>query len=113
MDGTGLEHLTLSNESGQVIARSVLIGERGGCPYGVRYVIVCDAGWVIHTLDLETTTGQTLCLVKDGNGRWTDQRGAHLLDLTAASTSISPALRSPIRFQFVDLTWMCTTVRSS
>jgi hypothetical protein len=35
-------------------------------------------GWVIRTLDLETTAGQTLCLVKDGNGRWTDQRGAHL-----------------------------------
>ena len=110
---SGIEHLTLSIESGQVIARSVVIGERGGCPYGVRYMIVCDAGWVIHTLDLETTAGQTLSLVKDGDGRWTDQSGAHLPDLTAASISISPARRSPIRFQFVDSTWMCTTARSS
>jgi uncharacterized protein len=60
MDGAGLEHLTLSIEAGQVIARSVVIGQRGGYPYGVRYMIVCDAGWVIHTLDLETTAGQTL-----------------------------------------------------
>ena len=101
MDGTGLEHLTLSIESGQVIARSVLIGERGGCPYGVRYVIVCDAGWVIHTLDLETTTGQTLYLVKDGNGRWTDHRGAHLtrfdgcIDIDLAGTPFTNTL--PIR----------------
>ena len=78
MEGAGIEHLTLSIKSGQVIARSVVIGERGGCPYGARYMIICDAGWVIHTLDLETTAGQTLSLVKDGDGRWTDQSGIHL-----------------------------------
>jgi uncharacterized protein len=101
MAGTGLEHLTLSIESGQVIARSVLIRERGGGRYGVRYVIVCDAGWVTHTLDLETTTGQTLCLVKDGNGRWTDQCGGHLpefdgcIDIDLAGTPFTNTL--PIR----------------
>jgi hypothetical protein len=57
MDGTGLEHLTLPMESEQIIARSVVIGQRAGCPYGVRYRIVCDAGWVIHTLDLENDGG--------------------------------------------------------
>jgi uncharacterized protein len=101
MDGTGLEHLTLSIESGQIIARSVLIGERGGRPYGVSYVIVCDAGWVIHTLDLETTAGQTLFLVKDGGGRWTDQSGVHLprfdgcIDVDLAGTPFTNTL--PIR----------------
>jgi hypothetical protein len=112
MEGAGIEHLTLSIESGQVIARSVVIGERGGCPYGVRYMIICDAGWVIHTLDLETTAGQTLSLVKDGDGRWTDQSGVPLpgfegcIDIDLAGTPFTNTL--PIRRS----TWMCTTARS-
>jgi hypothetical protein len=64
-------------------------------------MIVCDAGWVIHTLDLETAAGQDLCLVKDGNGRWTDRSGTHLprfdgcIDIDLAGTPFTNTL--PIR----------------
>jgi hypothetical protein len=64
-------------------------------------MIACDAGWVIHTLDLETTAGQTLSLVKDGDDRWTDQSGVHLprfdgcIDIDLAGTPFTNTL--PIR----------------
>jgi hypothetical protein len=64
-------------------------------------MIACDAGWVVHTLDLETTAGQALYLVKDGNGCWTDRSGAHLpgfdgcSDIDLACTPITNTL--PIR----------------
>jgi hypothetical protein len=74
---------------------------RGDRAPGVRYTIVCDAGWVIRTLDLETTAGQTLSLIKDDDGRWTDQGGAHLpsfdgcIDIDLAGTPFTNTL--PIR----------------
>ena len=80
-DGTGLEHLTLSIGSTGIVVRSVVIGQGGGHPYGTRYTIVCDAIWVVHSLELETTAGQTLFLIKDDIGRWSDRSGAHLRDL--------------------------------
>jgi hypothetical protein len=101
INGTGLEHLTVSIEPREIIARSVVIGQREGRPYGVRYTIVCDAAWVIRSLDLETTAGQTLCLVKDDDGRWTDQGGASLpsfdgcIDIDLAGTPFTNTL--PIR----------------
>ena len=43
MDGDGLEHLSLRPDGGGgAVARSVVVGERGGKPYGVRYSVVCD-----------------------------------------------------------------------
>ena len=40
--GEGLEHLHLTATLGGIAARSVVIGERGGVPYGVSYDIRCD-----------------------------------------------------------------------
>ena len=43
--GEGLEHLTLSADSeGGIRAESVVIGDRDGLLYGVRYSIRCDRG---------------------------------------------------------------------
>ena len=42
LEGEGLEHLTIGPSQTGIRASSVLIGERGGRPYGVRYVIDCD-----------------------------------------------------------------------
>jgi hypothetical protein len=68
----GLEHLTLSREGKSIVARSVVVGEDEGRRYGVRYTIVCDASWSVRSLDLETTSGETLRLAKDRAGRWRD-----------------------------------------
>jgi len=71
-DGNGLEHLDLKPSGDSIVADGVIIGDRGGLPYGVHYRIVCDAGWVTLALDIETTDGRGLHLVSDGRGSWSD-----------------------------------------
>jgi hypothetical protein len=78
VEGVGLEHLTLTMSSRKIVVRSVVVGEREGAPYGVRYEIICDGHWVTQSLDLETTDGRSLHLGKDKAGRWHDGRGRHL-----------------------------------
>ena len=50
-DGTGLEHLNLKPDGDRIVADSVVIGGRGGVPYGVRYRIVCRSDWTVVSLD--------------------------------------------------------------
>src|ERR1700682_3601771 len=71
-DGSGLEHLNLRPSGDTIVADGVIIGNRGGVPYGVRYDIVCDAGWATLALHVETTDARALPLVSDGHGRWSD-----------------------------------------
>ncbi len=73
--GDGLEHLDLRPDDGTIVADSVVIGGRGGVPYGVRYRLVCGADWATRRLDLETTDGRSLHLRSDGDGGWTDGEG--------------------------------------
>ena len=84
-EGEGLEHLTLTPESfdfgAGIRAESVLIGERGGSPYGVHYRIACDAGWTVRRFRVETTDGRCLALASDGAGRWRDENGVPRPDL--------------------------------
>ena len=75
LGASGLEHLDIRPHQYQVIAESVVIGERGGSRYGVRYRIVCDAGWIVRALDLTTTDGRSLALKSDGEGGWADSGG--------------------------------------
>jgi uncharacterized protein len=100
-DGDGLEHLDLRAEDGAIVAESVVIGSRGGAPYGVRYRIVCDQGWTVQSLDLTATSGQKLGLRSDGEGEWTDGEGwpiPHLdgcIDIDLAGSPFTNTL--PIR----------------
>lgn len=82
----GLEHLDLrpGPSDGTIVADSVVIGDRGGAPYGLRYRLVCDAGWTTRSLDLETTDGRGLQLRADGAGTWTDGDGRALPGLDGA-----------------------------
>lgn len=97
----GLEHLTLAPLDAGVAIRSVVIGDRGGSPYGVRYEILCDGDWRIRSLDLVTTDGLGLKLVSDHPGRWADATGRHLaafdgcVDIDLAGTPFTNTL--PIR----------------
>lgn len=105
LEGEGLEHLTLMSTNtadGAVIrAVSVLIGERGGTPYGVRYRIDCDAGWLVRKLMVDTTDGRSLHLRSDQPGQWATARGVALpefdgcVDIDLAGTPFTNTL--PIR----------------
>ena len=80
-DGTGLEHLNLRPDGDRIVADSVVIGGRGGVPYGVRYRIVCRSDWTVVSLDIEGTDGRNLHVVSDGNAHWSDADGKHLTAL--------------------------------
>jgi hypothetical protein len=76
LEGEGLEHLNLLAASQGVRAHGVVIGERGGSPYGARYRIECDPQWRVRSFEVETTSGKRLSMQSDGAGHWRDERGA-------------------------------------
>jgi hypothetical protein len=75
LEGSGLEHLTVRHEDGAYIARSALIGERGGAPFAIRYTLICDGNWHVRFLDLELTDGRAVTLSATGEGEWMDVEG--------------------------------------
>lgn len=97
----GLEQLDLAVEGADILARGVVVGERGGTPYGVDYTIVCDRTWTVRALDLGTTRGMALSLRSDGAGHWINHDGRRLpefdgcLDVDLAGTPFTQTL--PIR----------------
>lgn len=105
LDGEGLEHLTVTHDNtdfGAVIrAESVLIGERGGRPYGVRYRVNCDPGWAVLDFSIDTTDDRHLALSSDGKGHWRTPDGTALpafdgcVDIDLAGTPFTNTL--PIR----------------
>jgi uncharacterized protein len=80
LGGDGFEHLTVAKVGDRITADSVVIGARDAPPYGVRYRIVCDAGWTVLSLDIEATDGRGLQVRSDGQGAWTDGDGRPLAD---------------------------------
>ena len=78
VDSIGLEHLSIRPEGDGILADSVVIGDRGGTSYGVRYRVACDSGWRVLSLDLDTTDGRSLHLKSDGTGAWRNQDGTSL-----------------------------------
>jgi uncharacterized protein len=100
LDGTGLEHLELTEEADRVVARSVLIGEREGLAFGLRYEVELSPGWVVRSLTVERVDGAGLRLESDGRGRWRrDGEGAPELegciDIDLSGTPFTNSL--PIR----------------
>ncbi len=99
--GGGLEHLTVRAVNGSIVARSAVIGARGGTPYGVSYTIVCDSDWLVRSLELTTTDDRRLQLSSDGAGHWSDHGGRPLpqfdgcLDIDLAGTPFTNTL--PVR----------------
>jgi hypothetical protein len=77
-DGVGLEHASVTPESGGIRVTSVVIGEHEGVAYGARYDLLCDEGWRTRSLAVECLNGRSLRLESDGAGRWTDAAGKPL-----------------------------------
>ena len=74
-EGVGLEHLDLRPAGDMISVRSIVVGERGGRPFGVTYGLSLRADWTVMRLDLVATDGRGLSLRSDGGGRWTDGDG--------------------------------------
>lgn len=81
-EGDGLEHLTITSSGAGFRAGSVLIGERGGQPYGMHYRIDCNAQWEVTSFLVENTHGQRLVLRSPKLGHWLDDAGQRVEDLT-------------------------------
>jgi hypothetical protein len=101
LEGEGLEHLTIEPSEAGIRASSILIGERGGRPYGVRYTIDCNVAWTVMSFSIDTTDGRRLSLASDGNGHWRNMDGTALpafdgcIDIDLAGTPFTNTL--PIR----------------
>ena len=99
--GTGLDHVTLTEQNGTLVARGSCIGDRGGVPYGVFYRIDCDEAGHVRELAMGTTSAQGLHLISDGAGHWTNGVGealAHFdgcMDVDLSGTPFTNSL--PIR----------------
>ncbi|MBC2886947.1 putative glycolipid-binding domain-containing protein [Ochrobactrum sp. CM-21-5] len=101
LEGEGLEHLDLAPAEQSIRADGVIIGERSGTPYGVRYSLDCDRAWrVLHFL-IETTSGHRLELKADGEGHWSTMGSVRLpefdgcIDIDLAGTPFTNTL--PVR----------------
>jgi len=82
LSGQGLEHLHLTATPDGVVARSVVIGERGGRPYGVSYEIRLDPLWHVERFEIFATHGDHLSLAQARPGRWTGADGTERADLS-------------------------------
>lgn len=74
-DGRGFEHLALRAESDGARADSLIIAVADdGRPYRARYVLECDAGWVMRRARVEVLEepGRAMEIRADGRGHWTD-----------------------------------------
>lgn len=78
LDGEGLEHLVIEPFPDRIEARSVVIGERGGLPYGARCRLVCDPDWRVREFGIGTADGRGLALFSPSPGRWIDAAGEAL-----------------------------------
>jgi hypothetical protein len=67
----GVERLELVEGSDDVTARSLLIASPEGKLAAARYEIVCDAGWRVVRISVESLgTGRRLDLVRAADGSW-------------------------------------------
>ena len=101
LQGEGIEHFSVEPTADGLQACGVVIGERGGQPYGVWYRFTCDFNWAVRTLDIETTDGKALSLDGDGHGSWRTRSGEKrtefdgCIDIDLAGTPVTNTL--PIR----------------
>lgn len=101
LEGEGIEHLTLTATANVVRAHAVVIGERGGTPYGATYQVVLDPDFATRAFAITTTDGRTLALTKGEDGRWHDNARRTLaaldgcIDIDLAGTPFTNTL--PIR----------------
>jgi hypothetical protein len=77
LTATGLEHLYLSSRNDEIVADGIVLGVEQDQSFRVRYEIRCDTNWCVRKVMLTSLAedGQTICLMADGSGNWTNQAG--------------------------------------
>lgn len=106
-DGKGLEHLAVADDGTRITARSLVIGERDGCRFGLSYTLILDLIWRVREVRAEMVDGARLDLQSDGLGQWRDGHGADLarlagcIDVDIAATPFTNTL--PIRRLDLDI----------
>lgn len=99
--GIGLERLVFDHDESGVTVDSVVIGERHGQCYGVRYRIRCAPDWTLRAVAIDVVGGGRLRLEADGRGAWWDADGvaraelAGCIDVDISATPFTNTL--PIR----------------
>ena len=98
---TGLEHFSLHINEDNIQGIGIVIGDRGGTPYGLHYRVVADKSWRTREVWVQMTCGVRLHLFTDGQGHWQDDKGSPLagldgcIDIDIAATPFTNTL--PIR----------------
>ena len=83
-DGQGMEHLRLTLDEEEIVARGLVLGFAGGMPFRLRYKIKCDRHWRTRKLELEVHDLHGMRerkLRTDGAGNWREHAGEALSEL--------------------------------
>ncbi|SDH06179.1 putative glycolipid-binding domain-containing protein [Pelagibacterium luteolum] len=75
LGSSGLEHLRVVERDGAIVLRGVVIADRDDADCAVSYAITLDADWGFRAVTLESDSGLTVALTRDGAGRWADGDG--------------------------------------
>jgi len=78
----GLEHLVVNETKGGIVADGVVIGDRFGRKYGIRYTVQADRDWVVTGASVEVLGGGRVALLSNRQGNWSDADGTPLGRLT-------------------------------
>jgi len=73
-DNTGLEHFCLHMNADTIQGEGVVIGARGGTPYGLHYRVTTDMQWRTREVWVRMASGVYLHVFSDGQGHWTDDK---------------------------------------
>ncbi len=85
VEGAGLEHLRLRAVDAGYVAAGIVMAIAGASPYRLHYKIKCDDSWNTRkvTLEVHTPLGEAArTLRSNGLGRWRDDLGAELPELS-------------------------------
>jgi hypothetical protein len=80
LTATGLEQLQLLYRSDEIIADGIVLGVEQDVPFRIRYEIYCDTSWCVRKVTITSLTEdeQTIRLLADGSGNWTNEAGEEL-----------------------------------
>ena len=104
-DGIGSEFLFLTEDDAGILADSVVFATRDAEPTLVHYTLRCDVAWRVREVTVSVAKRgadpDALRLASDGNGHWSDVKGAALpafdgcIDIDISATPFTNTL--PIR----------------
>ena len=81
---TGLEHFYLLYSDHEILADGVVIGVEENIAFRIRYTIHCDLQWQVRSVVVRSLEKdeQTIRLISDSLGHWTDESGSPVPELT-------------------------------